>query len=165
MDKYLEVVDHKLYLNPASKSLVTESVYSTYEQGVLRINKLIDNEALKIDDSGNIVSVDYAPPTPSIGGITTNSFGNFYNWGYALTLTNQETKDLSYALTAAATSAGAITAVMGLIPTPPTKLAQAISYIVGAGYGYIASELSYKNNGRGVTLNFHYALSYQITSN
>ncbi|WP_322923395.1 hypothetical protein [Paenibacillus campi] len=165
MDQYLEIVNDRLYLNPTSRLEVTESVYSTYEQGVLRINNLIDKNALKIDAKDNIVPVNYAPPTPSLGGISTNAFGNFYSWGYALTLTDQESKDLAFALTAGATSAGAITAVMGLIPTPPTKLAQAVSYIVGGAYGYIAAEISYKNNGRGVTLNFRYALSYEITSN
>ncbi|WP_106768986.1 hypothetical protein [Paenibacillus faecalis] len=163
MGEYIIVGDDNLYyINPESKSVISDEVYEVYQRGVDVINDNLKTGAFKIEN-GSVVPVNYTPPqSPEF---STMAFGNFYPWGYALTLTDQESKDLAYAFTNGGSAGAALTAVLGLIPAPPAKLAQAISYILNLWYVSIGNSISYNNVGYGVTINFHYALYYNITSN
>ncbi|MNY72641.1 hypothetical protein D3C86_2112450 [compost metagenome] len=59
----------------------------------------------------------------------------------------------------------AAAAISGLIPTPPTKLVQAIAYAVSLGVGLLANKINFENKGNGVTLNIHYVGFINVTSN
>lgn len=165
MSKYIVAgKDGLLQLDAESKEFVSPEVYKVFEEGVEKTNKLIQEGALELDKDGNVVPVNYTPPANN-GTISPQAFGNFYSWGYALTLTNTESKNLAYALTMGGSAGAAFSAIMGLIPTPPTKLAQAISQILNFSYIAIAEQISYDNEGKGVTINFHYALYFTINPN
>ncbi|WP_018884056.1 hypothetical protein [Paenibacillus massiliensis] len=165
MSKYiLAGEDGLLHLDAESIGNISPEVYKVFEDGVQKTNSLIKQDILELDSDGNVVPINYTPPINE-SKISLQAFGNLYPWGYALTLTDRESRNLAYAMNTAGSAAAAFTAIMGLIPTPPTKVAQAISQIINFAHIAIAGQISYNNEGRGVTINFHFALYYTINPN
>ncbi|MCR8962578.1 hypothetical protein O0550_05000 [Brevibacillus halotolerans] len=80
-------------------------------------------------------------------------------------MTDRDTRDVANAWAQAGTVTGGVTAISGLIPSPPTKLVQAISYALSTGMVAIANEINHKNEGYGVTINIHYVGYFTISTN
>ncbi|WP_152547763.1 hypothetical protein [Paenibacillus ehimensis] len=77
-------------------------------------------------------------------------------------MTDYESKRLAFDLRNAGTVMAATAAISGLIPAPPTQLVRAITHVLAAGTHTVANDISFKNNGNGVTINIHYALYFTI---
>ncbi|MEC0207437.1 hypothetical protein ABEX47_04145 [Paenibacillus ehimensis] len=156
--------DGLLRIDQNAVNIVGKETFEVYERGVASLNKAISTEDIKIAN-GTLV-VDKSQLTiPSGSQISPAAYGSFYWWGYALTLTQQESANLAYNLTQSGTVMAAAAAISGLIPTPPTKLVQAIAYAVSLGVGLLANKINFENKGNGVTLNIHYVGFINVTSN
>lgn len=166
IDKYMKPSeDGKLYLDPASLTEVSPEVYEVYNNGVEKINTFIDQGVLRINEAGQIVAVNTSSPATGEGSMSTNSFGNFYGWGYALTLTNAESISLANSIISTGETATALSLILAYIPSPPTKLVQAITRAISQNVLLFGQQIRSTNRGAGVTLNFHYALYYTISPN
>ncbi|WP_088831191.1 hypothetical protein [Paenibacillus tyrfis] len=145
-------------------NVVGKETFDVYAKGVASLNTAISAGDIKVKDG--ILQVDKSQLSiPSGPQISPTAYGNFYWWGYALTLTDQESKRLAFDLRNAATVMAATAAISGLIPAPPTQLVRAITYVLAAGTHTVANDISFKNNGNGVTINIHYALYFTINPN
>ncbi|MFB6365831.1 hypothetical protein ACFCP7_17485 [Paenibacillus elgii] len=157
--------DGLLHVDQNAVNVVGKETFDVYARGVASLNAAINSGDIKV--SNGTLQVDKSqlsnPSAPQM--ISPTAYGNFYWWGYALTLTDQESKQLAFNLRNAATTMAAAAAISGLIPAPPTQLVRAITYVLAAGTHTVANDISFKNNGNGVTINIHYALYFTINPN
>ncbi|OAJ75450.1 hypothetical protein AYJ08_22165 [Brevibacillus sp. SKDU10] len=168
MSDYVKVgQDGLVHVDPAAKEIVGKEVYEVYVNGAASVNSAIEFGDIKVKDGE--LSVDkkaLSTPTEKDSKVTAlGSFGNYYWWGYAFTMTDRDTRDVANAWAQAGTITAGVTAISGLIPSPPTKLVQAISYALSTGMVAIANEINHKNEGYGVTINIHYAGYFTISTN
>ncbi|MBU7319932.1 hypothetical protein [Paenibacillus oleatilyticus] len=156
--------DGLVHIDQNAVNVVGKETFDVYAKGVASLNTAISAGDIKVKDG--ILQVDKSQlSNPSAPQISPTVYGNFYWWGYALTLSDQESKQLAFNLRNAGTTIAAAAAISGLIPTPPTQLVRAISIVISAGYHTVANDISFKNNGNGVTINIHYAAYFVISSN
>ncbi|TPG72995.1 hypothetical protein EEL32_01225 [Brevibacillus laterosporus] len=169
MTDYVKVgKDGLVHVDPAAKEIVGKEVYEVYINGAASVNAAIESGDIKVKDGElSVDKKDLTTPTEKDSKVTAlgASFGNYYWWGYAFTMTDRDTRDVANSWTQAGTVTAGVTAISGLIPSPPTKLVQAISYALSTGMVTIANDINYKNEGYGVTINIHYAGYFTISTN
>ncbi|RFB31589.1 hypothetical protein [Brevibacillus sp. VP] len=168
MSDYVKVgKDGLVHVDPAAKEIVGKEVYEVYVNGAASVNNAIESGDIKVEDGElSVDKKDLSTPTEKGSKVAAlGSFGNYYWWGYAFTMTDRDTRDVANAWAQAGTVTAGVTAISGLIPSPPTKLVQAISYALSTGMVAIANEINHKNEGYGVTINIHYVGYFTISTN
>ncbi|MCM3337834.1 hypothetical protein M3650_04085 [Paenibacillus sp. MER TA 81-3] len=157
MDKYIIIGKESFSLDPVAKDIVSLDVYNQYAIGVERMNDALRDGYLSIQNG----QIKIMPPSE----FQTNAFSNAYWWGVAVTYSDSETKSWIYALNHGAGISGFLASMSSLIPGG--QIVSFWSAVAGFGALWFANELSYKNDGRGVTFNFHWLPipSFVITSN
>ncbi|AGR47477.1 hypothetical protein ABOUO_38 [Brevibacillus phage Abouo] len=168
MSDYVKVgKDGLVHVDPAAKEIVGKEVYEVYVNGAASVNNAIESGDIKVKDGElSVDKKDLSTPTEKDSKVAAlGSFGNYYWWGYAFTMTDRDTRDVANAWAQAGTVTAGVTAISGLIPSPPTKLVQAISYALSTGMVAIANEINHKNEGYGVTINIHYVGYFTISTN
>lgn len=157
MDKYIIIGEESFSLDPVAKSIVTPSVYNQYVIGVERMNEALRDGYLSIQNG----QIKIMPPNE----FQTKAFSNVYWWGVAVTYSDSETKSWVYALNQGAGLSGFLASMASLIPGG--QIVSFWSAVAGFGALWFANELSYKNDGKGVTFNFHWlpAPYFVISSN
>ncbi|MCR8980726.1 hypothetical protein [Brevibacillus laterosporus] len=168
MSDYVKVgQDGLVHVDPAAKEIVGKEVYEVYVNGAASVNSAIESGDIKVKDGElSVDKKDLSAPTEKDSKVASlGSFGNYYWWGYAFTMTDRDTRDVANAWAQAGTVTAGVTAISGLIPSPPTKLVQAISYALSTGMVAIANEINHKNEGYGVTINIHYVGYFTISTN
>ncbi|WP_068791788.1 hypothetical protein [Brevibacillus laterosporus] len=155
------------FVDPAAKEIVGKEVYEVYVNGAASANSAIESGDIKVKDGElSVDKKDLSSPTEKDSKVASlGSFGNYYWWGYAFTMTDRDTRDVANAWAQAGTVTAGVTGISGLIPSPPTKLVQAISYALSTGMVAIANEINHKNEGYGVTINIHYIGYFTISTN
>ncbi|WP_018884032.1 hypothetical protein [Paenibacillus massiliensis] len=141
--------DNLYHLDPDAQKVVDQEVYNHFANGVQTLNSAISNQVSAGADQ--VIS-------PMV-------YSNPYWWGVAVTFDDAETKRMVYSLQQTATVGALLAAVAAFIPY--AQYGALVAAIEAAGATMIANSMSYRNNGRGVTLNLHWApaVYYEVTSN
>ncbi|MEC0184598.1 hypothetical protein P4H61_24280 [Paenibacillus peoriae] len=140
--------DNLYHLDPAAQEVVDKEVYDHFATGVQNLNSATNSQ---LSTSGSQIS-------PYV-------YSNPYWWGVAITFDDAETKRMIYSLQQTAAVGALLAAIAAYIPY--AQLGAIVALLESTGAMMIANSMSYRNAGRGVTLNLHWApaVYYEVTPN
>ncbi|MGG1642095.1 hypothetical protein ACIFQM_12560 [Paenibacillus sp. NRS-1782] len=155
IEKFIKLDGDHYVLDPAAKSVVSEKVFTNYSKAVESVNEQLKNGILQTKN-GELVT------NPNYKEIGTNMYGNWYWWGYALTLTNAETKHQIEAIENTRDTSAFVFAILAAIPGLQGTIVPSV--ILTTGVSVVLNRLKANDYGRGVTINFHPGY-FEVTSN
>ncbi|MGG4203985.1 hypothetical protein ABEW60_06525 [Paenibacillus jamilae] len=173
LEKYIKPgADGLLYIDEAGKDVVSKEAYEYIASGVQIINESLKSGQTKLDVENQTIVPSGQAPIQTQNEITPNASSNTYWWGVAITMSQSETKQLSYVLKQQSkgylTVSGLAAAIGGIMgPNPIPWGASAAAALVSLGTDLVASSLDNYNGSRGTTLNLHWlpAAYYTVNSN
>lgn len=172
LEKYIKPnADGLLYIDEAGKDAVSKEAYDYIASGVEIINESLKSGQTKLDLANYTIIPTGKIPIQTENVIKPNASSNSYWWGVAVTMSQSETKQLSYSLKQQSkgflTVSGLAAAIGSIMPSPAPWAASAAAALVSLGTDLIASSLDHYNGSRGTTLNIHWlpAPYYTVNSN
>ncbi|MFB5678846.1 hypothetical protein [Paenibacillus terreus] len=166
LEEYIKPgVDGLLYIDEAGKDVVSKEAYDYIASGVEIINEALKSGLIELDVENQTI----VPSGQNV--IRPNAYSNTYWWGVAITMSQSETKQLSYLLKQQSkgylTASGLAAGIGALFPNPVPFAASAAAALISLGTDLVASSLDNYNGSRGTTLNLHWlpAPYYTVNSN
>ncbi|MDQ0492812.1 hypothetical protein [Paenibacillus brasilensis] len=155
IEKFIKLDGDHYVLDPAAKEVVSERVFNNYSKAVESVNDQLKNGILQTKN-GELVA------NPNHEEIGTNMYGSWHWWGYALTLSDYETKTQINAIENTRDTSAFVFSILAAIPGLQGTIVPAT--ILTTGVSVVLDRLKDHDNGRGVTINFHPGY-FEVTSN
>ncbi|WP_411830962.1 hypothetical protein [Paenibacillus peoriae] len=155
IEKFIKLDGNLYTLDPAAKEVVSERVFDNYSKAIKSVNEQLKKGILQTKNGELIVNPDYQE-------IGTNMYGNWYWWGYALTLSDYETKEQINVIENTRDTSAFVFAILAAIPGLQGTIVP--SAILTTGVSVVLGRLKAHDLGRGVTINFHPGY-FEVTSN
>lgn len=155
IEKFLNT-DNGIYeLDAEARTVVGDGIYNKYLDAIEELNAGIKEGQYELKNGELVVNSNYSVYAPNI-------YGNWYWWGYAVTLSDAETKQQVRVLKDTQSISAFVLAIVAAVPgLQGTALPSAL---VQGGLALLIYNLESNNKGRGVTLNLHVGY-YNVTSN
>ncbi|MHB0865221.1 hypothetical protein ACYCS5_29280 [Paenibacillus sp. SEL3] len=155
IEKFIKLDGDRYTLDPVAKEVVSEKIFDNYSKAIESVNEQLKNGILQTKNGELTVNPDYKE-------IGTNMYGNWYWWGYALTLSDYETKTQINAIENTRDTSAFVFAILAAIPGLQGTIVPSV--IISSGAKLVLNRLKANDLGRGVTINFHPGY-FEVTSN
>ncbi|WP_025717639.1 hypothetical protein [Paenibacillus sp. 1-18] len=155
IEKFIKLYGDHYVLDPAAKEVVSERVFNNYSKAVESVNDQLKNGILQTKNGALVANPNYEE-------IGTNMYGSWHWWGYALTLSDYETKHQIAVIENTKDTANFVFSILAAIPSLQGTIVPSV--ILSSGMSLVLNRMKEHDYGRGETINFHPGY-FEITSN
>lgn len=150
-NQYVSIKNNLYSVDPELEKVIGLEAYNIYVDGANKLNDELQTGLYHID--GNNQLIQNKTSTPSI---TPFMYGDTSWWGVSAYLSDSESRDLVTALSFGAFGAVVVVALAATIEAVSLGAATPVLVILGAAAGFYASEVSNRNTGNGVRLDYNW---------
>ncbi|PEQ00119.1 hypothetical protein CN582_01770 [Bacillus wiedmannii] len=145
-NQYISVENNRYSVDPQLQNIIGLEAYNIYVDGANKLNQEL-NMGLYHFENNQLVQKD----------IVNNSvWASAQWWGISAYFSDNESRDLVSALSAGALGSGIILGLAAAIETVSLGTATPVLVVLGLMAGFYASEVSNRNKGNGVRLDYNW---------
>lgn len=147
-NKYISIKNDRYSVDPELKNVVGLEAYNIYVAGAAKLNQELNNGSCYFENN-QLVPKDT---------INNSISADAKWWGISVYLSDNESRDLVTSLLAGTTGSAIILGLAAVIEGVSLGTATPVLVILGGMAGFYAGEISNRNKGNGVRLDYNWFL-------